>query len=431
MAVSPRYVLPLDMLPLLETRWGRRLLFAALYFSEGAPIGFVWVALPTHLAAEGADVDQITWLTSLLVLPWALKFLWAPLVDVLQGKRWSLRKWIIAAQAVMLLTLYPVAGLNPLQHSGLLLGMLLCHAVAAATQDVAIDALCIRTTPASERGSINGWMQLGMLAGRACLGGGAVILAQHWGWRFTVGCVMAAVALPWVLVICTREPSNAASDAKLGEGIGSFGRTLLAALRVPATWIGLVFALVAGAVFEGVGAVIGPYLISRRFLAEHVGFFQFLPVIAAMTLGSLAGGWLADRLGKKRVAAGALVGMIVAVCLLAGFDARTQANPGWIALVLLTAMYLGVGLFNAATYALFMDITSPRIAATQFSTFLGATNACEAWAGRVASASVIAAGYPFAFGLLAAISAAMLPWLLLLRVPPDVASSPRASEPPK
>ena len=37
----------------------RRLLFASLYFSEGAPIGYLWWALPTKLRAAGADIEQI------------------------------------------------------------------------------------------------------------------------------------------------------------------------------------------------------------------------------------------------------------------------------------------------------------------------------------------------------------------------------------
>ena len=60
--------------------------FAALYLSEGAPIGFLWFA--------GVSVGSITALTSLLVLPWTLKFLWAPLVDVLRPRRGGRRTWV-------------------------------------------------------------------------------------------------------------------------------------------------------------------------------------------------------------------------------------------------------------------------------------------------------------------------------------------------
>lgn len=72
---------------LTATTRGRRWLFGVLYFSEGAPIGFVWWALPTVLAAGGEAIDAITAFTAMLVWPWALKFLWAPLVDALRGPR--------------------------------------------------------------------------------------------------------------------------------------------------------------------------------------------------------------------------------------------------------------------------------------------------------------------------------------------------------
>jgi len=78
-----------------------------LYFSEGAPIGFIWLAMPTRLRARDVPIEQITWLTAILVIPWTFKFLWAPLVDLLRGRRWTLRHWIIAAQTAMGLTLLP------------------------------------------------------------------------------------------------------------------------------------------------------------------------------------------------------------------------------------------------------------------------------------------------------------------------------------
>jgi MFS family permease len=82
--------------------------------------------------------------------------------------------------------------------------------------------------------------------------------------------------------------------------------------------------------------------------------------------------------------------------------------------VLLAAMYFFVGLFTAASYALFMDLTDPRLGGTQFSTFMAATNGCEAWStwagGRIAGS----AGYPSAF--LVMCIASLLSLLLLKRL---------------
>ncbi len=157
----------------MATPLRRKFLFACLYFSEGAPIGFIWLALPTRMRAAGIAIDQITWLTALVVIPWTFKFVWAPLVDILRTSRWTLRHWIMSAQLVMGCTLLPLAWLDLRADFEAVVGLLLLHAVAAATQDVAIDALCISVTRPDERGQYNGWMQTGMLLGRASLGGGA------------------------------------------------------------------------------------------------------------------------------------------------------------------------------------------------------------------------------------------------------------------
>ena len=54
-----------------------------------------------RLRDAGMPVDEVTAITSLLVLPWALKFLWAPLVDAVRTPVWGLRSWILSAQFLM------------------------------------------------------------------------------------------------------------------------------------------------------------------------------------------------------------------------------------------------------------------------------------------------------------------------------------------
>ena len=157
----------------LGTPRGRTVLFTFLYFSEGAPIGFIWWALPTTLRSQGVSVEYITLLTSTLVLPWMFKFLWAPLIDLTRLQQWTLRSWIVTMQGVMGVSLLPLFLLDSWHAIFSVYPFLLIHAIAAATQDAAIDALAIATVPEQERGSLNGWMQVGMLAGRSLLGGGA------------------------------------------------------------------------------------------------------------------------------------------------------------------------------------------------------------------------------------------------------------------
>ncbi len=68
-------------------------LLAALYVAQGLPYGFFTQALPVLLRDAGLSLKAIS-ATSLLFLPWALKFLWAPFVD-----HWGTRKaWLLPLQ---------------------------------------------------------------------------------------------------------------------------------------------------------------------------------------------------------------------------------------------------------------------------------------------------------------------------------------------
>ena len=68
-----------------------------LYFFEGIPYFLVNVVSVTMFKRLGMDNASLAALTSLLYLPWVIKPLWSPLVDVVRSKRW----WILVMQAAL------------------------------------------------------------------------------------------------------------------------------------------------------------------------------------------------------------------------------------------------------------------------------------------------------------------------------------------
>lgn len=399
----------------------RRLLFGALYLSEGAPIGYIWWYLPTKLRVAGIPLEQITGLTALLVLPWTLKFLWAPLVDVSRARGWPLRGWILASQTAMILLLLPLFARSPGTDFALLGGALLLHAVAAATQDVSIDALAIRVTPPEERGRINAWMQGGMVIGRALFGGAALLADERLGSTFVLGCLAVTIGFSMLLLFSSREPEGPPPAAHRG-----FGRTLRAALRDRRTVLGLLFALLGGAAFEAVGAVAGPYLFDRGFSQSDVGWFLAVPVVVALVVGAFAGGYLADRLGRVRSVLAFLLTIAASVLLIVAWGERAPRHLP----ALLGLLYLAIGAFTASSYGLFMDLTHPRLGATQFSAYMAATNACEAWSSFAVGRLVAIGSYAPAFLAMAAISLLAVPVLRRMgREPPIDLADPRSADP--
>ena len=407
---------------LLSSRRGRRILFTALYLSEGAPIGFIWWALPTKLRLAGIGLETITMLTSLLVLPWIFKFLWSPLIDAVQTSRWTLRSWILAMQMLMGCSLLPLLIWDISADPARLIPFLLLLTTAAATQDAAIDALAIRTVPPGERGSVNGWMQLGMLVGRSALGGGALLLDQRIG---PAAVVLLLVAVIWsgsILVFLSAECTHASEEKQsIRQRLRALQPRLESTVRSRTTWFGLLFGALAGAGFEGVGAVAGPYLVDKGFSQDEVGSFFAFHFVVAMGGGALLGGYIADRLGTRRAVFHFLLLLSASIFALAALGTGLHYSHGIWFLSTMILFYVLVGSFTASSYALFMEITDPALGATQFSAFMGATNGCESWSSYFVGKTVPAVGYPLAFAVLTFVSLAALP--LLRYLVPDVQPS--------
>ncbi len=234
-------------------------MFAALYFSEGGPIGFIWLTIPVQLRVAGVPVEKVTWLASILILPWTLKFLWAPLIDTLRSERWTLRHWIYASQTLMAAALVPLVWLDPVEDFRTLAGVLLLHGFAAATQDVSIDALCMATTTPAERGAYNGWMQVGVLLGRATMGGGVLAAFSYLGNEGAVSLLIATILFSMGLLFVIRLPTTAYS--RKPPTFRTLASTYRSAFTESSTWWGVAFALVAGAAFKSFEAVYGLYLV--------------------------------------------------------------------------------------------------------------------------------------------------------------------------
>ncbi len=107
-----------------------------LYFAEGIPYVVVMTVAVIMFKRFGVSNTDITLYTSWLYLPWVIKPLWSPIVDLLKTKRW----WIIIMQLVVGASLGAIALSIPLPSFfkiSLIFFWLL--AFSSATHDIAAD----------------------------------------------------------------------------------------------------------------------------------------------------------------------------------------------------------------------------------------------------------------------------------------------------
>ena len=70
---------------------------STLYFAEGIPYFIVNTISVIMFKNMGMSNGDVAMYTGLLYLPWVIKPLWSPFVDIIRTKRW----WVVAMQTVM------------------------------------------------------------------------------------------------------------------------------------------------------------------------------------------------------------------------------------------------------------------------------------------------------------------------------------------
>ena len=107
----------------------------SLYFAEGIPYFVVNVISVTLFKRLGMSNGDLALYTSLLYLPWVIKPLWSPVVDVFKSKRW----WILVMQAIITVSFAILALSVSPDVFGLSLVIFYVIAFASATHDIAAD----------------------------------------------------------------------------------------------------------------------------------------------------------------------------------------------------------------------------------------------------------------------------------------------------
>ena len=386
---------------LLESKTGRIFLVTTLYLTEGAPIGFIWWAMPTLLRQQNVAIESITSLTAILILPWIFKFVWAPLVDSLRNENRGYKFWIFISQFFMGLAFVPLIFISPKNNFFIWGLFLFIHSFSAATQDVSIDALVINVIAKNERGKLNGFMNAGMLIGRSLFGGGTLILAYELGLNNMIGLIVVLIFSVMLVLTLIKEPEWPVKSKNQFE---IFKQNFSIAFRNKNTWFAILFALTSAAAFEVAGGLAGPFLTDLKVSQDTIGVFFALPVVVAMFVGGLIGGYISDKVNRKSAVRLFLSGFVAAIIIISIYNFVEPLVDEVVFLSAYTVMYFFVGLFTSSSYALFMDLTNPKIGGTQFSTYMAATNGCEAWTVWSAGFIVAGFGYSPAFILMCVVS---------------------------
>lgn len=381
-------------------------LLASLYIAQGLPYGFFTQALPSLLREQGISLQTIG-LGSLLALPWALKWLYAPLVD----KQQNHRRWIILTNIVSILTCLLLASfdLKQLVHERLWLlyfGFFMLN-LTAATQDIATDAIAVLQLEESERGFGNGVQVAGYRVGMILSGGLLLSWFGMLGWGSSV-LILAALLLLATLPILFIKPVLPTKDEVRGEHFG--GKSAFWLLLNPANRVWIV-ALCLYKFGEALAIpMLRPMLVDQGRTLEELAYLIGTVGFATGLLGSITGGIAINRLGHRLPLR--LFLLLNAVSLLAyAWIATTKASYGMLQIACGIEHFTG-GMATVALFTEMMYHCRPHHEATDYT-----LQSCLVVLVNIIAASVSgflahALGYTTLFLLCAGLTLAVLPLVL-------------------
>jgi len=424
---------------LLSTRTGRLAAFFLLYVTEGIPLGFTAVAIATQMRRQDLGPAEIGAFVGSLYLPWAFKWVMGPFVDTLSSDRFGRRRlWILLMQFGMVGTLLLAMPVNFVSQLGLFTAIIFLHNAFAATMDVAIDALAVGVLPEPERGTANGFMFAGASIGQAIGGAGVLFLSEVLPFNTTYLFVMAAILAVTVFVVLPlNEPKRGPQPKAEGGAAAAIGRELL-------TFVQDAWRAFTGSRAAAVGLLVallpcGAYALSLALqsnLAVELGLAD--SSIAQLNLAStvtfafacVAGGWLSDRFGRRR-----MLGLFIFLTALPTlWLAWTMLQANWImpidlkaanrpqppaalvAVFWMASISFGVfqGLYYGVRSALFMDVTTKAVAATQFTAYMAMSNLVISYTAWWQGWAITRWGYPMTLAVDAAVGMIVLALLPLM-----------------
>lgn len=328
----------------------------------GLSSGYTTVTLVFLLTQAGLRTAAIGAFLAAVLAPTTFKFLWAPLIDATLGPR----RWYLIGVAALTATLSALAFV-PVGVAGLPLitALAVANTVAFGIVTFPVEIIMAYDVPPERKGRASGWYQATYQGGSAIGGGAALYLSQQglpaWLPALSLAVACAACA-PFVRLAAPRPP--ALSDGNGITGLLAIARDVWAFARSrlgPLTLLLAILPIGSGALINLFPALAADW----RAGADVVALLSGAAGGVSTLVGSLAGGWICDRVDRRA----ALCGLGLLLSAVAAAMALGPRTPmALLGFGLLYALVAGAAL--AAFTAAMLDALGRGAAATKY-TLLG------------------------------------------------------------
>lgn len=331
-----------------------------LYLAHALPLYFYNVALPAILRHQGVDLRWIGML-SLLYIPWAFKFFWAPLIDRFYFKKLGKRKtWLLFTQIALVLGVVALALTQFDYGLGVFVIVGLWISTFAATQDIAIDGYTVETFSESEYRLGSMAQSIGVALGSMVGGAATLWLYQLYGWQTALISLAAMTALTMLAIFQIKEKSNV-------EKISKQPPSLIRAFKRPEMLWALALIVCYRIVEAPAMAMLNPMLIDQKWSLAQIGVLMSVIGAGIGLLAAVSAAFLLKKIAATQLLiwagwARSLVYALLGVAVLLSWLNQWHLLLGGFVIVILAIRYIAM----TALYAHFMQTSSKEQAGTDF-----------------------------------------------------------------
>ena len=349
------------------------LIILFLGFLSGLPLLLSFGTLSAWLREAGVDRSTIG-LFALVGLPYALKPIWAPLIDGLKlpfvtallGRR---RGWLIVSQVMLLFAIVNLAFSDPLNAPISMAVFAVLVAFFSASQDIVIDAYRIEILEEEQQGMGAAMVTYGYRAGMLMAGAGTLYLADYWSWTHAYLVMGLIIITGSLLVLFSPEPDEMESPTIHKLGLGGWiyqfvVRPFLDFSSRPG-WVLILLFIVTFKLGDAFLSVMtNPFYIDLGFSKSEIAEVTKLFGVLALGVGLFVGGIMIQKFGL--LASLIITGVLQAVSNLAFAYQAASGNDLEVLVFTIAIENVTGGMGTAAFVAYLSSLTNTAFTATQY-----------------------------------------------------------------